>query len=443
MRSKITWVPRFGIGCGLGLALALTLACAKGKGQTESPDELELPPEKRVADKANKQRDREQQVAKKVEPAKPAVVHPQDRDPNQEKAKMKRSRDKSAKAKQKLRAGQLDAAITEARNALRDHEQNVEAMLVIAEAFYRQGKHELVLSVTGSILKVDAKVLAAEEKSQAYNLMGFAYLQAGLRGNAHTAFKNAAETDEHNAAAWNNLGISYMWRGETQLAENCFEYAASLDAKFPDVQLNWGAALRANGKLAEAEVAYREAIKLRPDWAEPHFNLGVLYLDAEQLPKLDEIAKLEAAVAAFQKYKSLAGAGKTSLERSSKKARGASDAMGNELVSIAQADLYIKAANKSIESEKRRIEREQSRKQAAAKSSDEPAGDPPSAPDAEQPSSEAPAQPQPTPPPPEQPKKPGEGDKSAPQQPQKPGGSDKPAAPPKTPDDKPKLQKPG
>jgi Tfp pilus assembly protein PilF len=440
MRSKITWVPRF----GLGLGLALTLACAKDKGQTESPDELELPPEKRVADKTDKQREGEQRVAKKVEPAKPAVVHPQDRDPNQEKAKMKRSRDKSAKAKQKLRAGQLDAAINEARNALRDHEQNVEAMLVIAEAFYRQGKHELVLSVTGSILKVDAKVLAAEEKSQAYNLMGFAYLQAGLRGNAHTAFKNAAETDEHNAAAWNNLGISFMWRGETQLAENCFEYAASIDAKFPDVQLNWGAALRANGKLAEAEVAYREAIKLRPDWAEPHFNLGVLYLDAEQLPKLDEIAKLEAAVAAFQKYKSLAGAGKTSLERSSKKARGASDAMGNELVSIAQADLYIKAANKSIESEKRRIEREQSRKQAAAKSSDEPAseeppaGPPASSPSAEQPSAEAPVQPTP-----EQPKKPGGSDKPAPQQPQKPGGSDKPAAPPKSPDDKPKLQKPG
>src|SRR5690606_36110477 len=100
------------------------------------------------------------------------------------------------------RAGDGDKAVTAARDALRDHEQNVEAMLVIAEAFYKQGKHELVQSVTGSILNVDAKVLTPEEKSQAYNLMGFAYLQSGSRIDAFKSFKSAAETDQGNASAW-------------------------------------------------------------------------------------------------------------------------------------------------------------------------------------------------------------------------------------------------
>jgi tetratricopeptide (TPR) repeat protein len=452
------------------LAPTLAFACAKEPKQTDSP-ELELPPEAKVADKSGKARDGEPDAkpedekiaAKKLEPVKPTVVHPEDRDQNKEKAKMKRSREKSAKAKQLLRSGQNDQAIAEARNALRDHEQNVEAMLVIAEAFYKQGKHELVQSVSGSILKVDAKILSPEEKSQAYNLMGFAYLQAGKRVDAFTAFKNAAETDANNASAWNNLGVQYMWRGDSKTAESCFEYSISLDAKFAEAQLNWGAALRANGKLPEAEAAFRQASKLRPNWAEIHFNLGVLYLDAEQLPNLDEIGRLDAAIAEFEKYKTLVGNGGSSLERSSKKKRGASDAMGNELVSVAQADLYIKAANKGIESEERRKEREQKRKdREAEKAADgtedgtedeaaaEPGGDQPAAAQPQKPGGDQPPQPSQ----PAQPQKPGGDPPSQPSQPQpaqpqKPGGDppsqpSQPAQPQKPPPSQPaQPQKPG
>ncbi|NVB39088.1 tetratricopeptide repeat protein [Pseudenhygromyxa sp. WMMC2535] len=432
-------------------ALLLTLAlagCAKGGAGTSAPEEIELPPEARVADTRAEEREGnagEGRAGKTAtaEPAetaaKPAIATPQDRDPNQEKAKMARSRQASATARQLLRGGQSDKAIEEARKALREHEQNVEAMLVIAEAFYKQGKHELVQSVASSILKVDAKVLSPEEKSQAYNLMAFAYLQAGSRGEAFKAFKSAAETDEHNATAWNNLGVQYMWRGDPATAESCFEYAIDLDDKFIEARFNYGTALRANGKVSEAVGEFEKVAKERPDWAEIHFNLGVLYLDAEQVGSLDEIARLEAAIDELERYKTLVGQGKSTVERSANK-RGPTDAMGNELVSGAQADLYIKAANKGIESAKRRLEREQRRKQrqeeAEAESDDEqsgegdaqpdeggdPAPEQPQSPEAEQPAPEQPApdqqpqqpqQPKPQQPKPQQPQKP---------KPQKPGG---------------------
>ncbi|KIG13734.1 trans-sialidase [Enhygromyxa salina] len=366
---------------GVGVGVGGLAGCNKQTQDTDAPDELELPPEKKVADTTTKPKtdpdpNAEKVAAKPIEtPPKPVVTPGLDRDPNQEKAKMKRSRQTSAKAKLLLRSGQSDKAIAEARNALRDHEQNVEAMLVIAEAFYRQGKHELVLSVTGSILNVDPKVLGPEEKSQAYNLMGFAYLQAGSRGEAFKSFKNAAETDDKNSSAWNNLGVQYMWRGEPVTAQSCFEYAVSLDAKFAEAQLNLGSAQRANGQITEAEASFRTASKLRPDWAEIHFNLGVLYLDAEQIPKHDETAKLDAAIKEFETYKALVAKGKTSVERSKQK-RGPTDAMGNELVTVAQADLYIKAANKGLESEERRQEREAKRKQKQAEAPTEPEAEP-------------------------------------------------------------------
>ncbi|PRP96345.1 tetratricopeptide repeat protein [Enhygromyxa salina] len=428
-----------GLGLGLGLSALIcvtSVGCAKQQQDTDAPDELELPPEKKVADKTAGSKpepsadpNAEKVAAKKVEtPAKPVVTPGLDRDPNQEKAKMKRSRQTSAKAKQLLRSGQNDKAITEARNALRDHEQNVEAMLVIAEAFYKQGKHELVLSVTGSILKVDPKVLGPEEKSQAYNLMGFAYLQGGSRGKAFEAFKNAAETDENNSSAWNNLGVQYMWRGEPATAQSCFEYAVSLDAKFAEAHLNLGSAQRANGQLVEAEAAFRTASKLRPDWAEIHFNLGVLYLDAEQIPKHDETAKLDAAIKEFETYKSLVAKGKTSVERSKQK-RGPTDAMGNELVSVAQADLYIKAANKGIESEERRQEREAKRKQKQAEAPPEPEAEPASGPESGEPAqpAEKPADPPAQPAEPAKPQTPGQKPAQPAEKPAQP--AEKPAKP--------------
>ena len=70
--------------------------------------------------------------------------------------------------------------------------------------------------------------------------------------------------------------------------------------------LNLGTALRANGKLIEAETAFWTASKARPDWAEAHFNIGVLYLDADPYPGIDTSARLNRAIASFNKYKGMA-----------------------------------------------------------------------------------------------------------------------------------------
>ena len=359
----------------LTLTLASSIAlsgCKNETTSTNSPDTFELEPEREVADKtskpkvdpkptATKPKD-EKVAAHKVEPTKPGVTTPQDRDQNAEKAKMKRSREKSGKAKQFLRAGSLDKAITQARDALREHEQNVEAMLVIAECFYKQHKHELVISVTVSILKVDPKVLSPEEKSQAYNLMAFAYLQSGQRVDAFNSFKSAAETDEHNSSAWNNLGVQYMWKGDTATAETCFQYAVSLDAKFYEAQLNYGA--RATGQR-QAERRLRPRIATSPSSAPTgprSTSTSACCISTRSRSRTTTRSPSSAPrFKEFETYKSLVSKGTTSVERR-KSQRGPTDAMGNELVSVAQADLYIKSANKSIESEQRRQERDAKRK---------------------------------------------------------------------------------
>lgn len=296
-----------------------------------------------------------------------------DRDPEEEKKKMARSRAISAEARGKLEKGNYTEALQTARDALKVHEQNVDAMLVIAEAYYKQGKFELVRAVTSSALQVDPKIRSPEESSQIYNLQGFAMLGLGEEGLATLSFKKAAEADENNAAAWNNMGARYLDGGDVATATSCFKYALELDPRFYKAQLNYGAALRAEGKLEQAEAAMRKALELRPNYPEAYFNLGVLYLDADPFPGLDTTQRLNKAIQNLGKYRELAIA-----DGGARPTKG--PGMGGDgkaappRVSKDRADDFIRVAKKGLEREERRLEREKG-KPAAGAAGGKPAGD--------------------------------------------------------------------
>jgi tetratricopeptide (TPR) repeat protein len=68
--------------------------------------------------------------------------------------------------------------------------------------------------------------------------------------------------------------------------------AVALRRHSPGARFNLARALCAQGHLAEAEGQYREAIRLKPDYAEAHNNLGGLLCDLKR--------DYEGAVAAFR-----------------------------------------------------------------------------------------------------------------------------------------------
>lgn len=277
-------------------------------------------------------------------------VTSKDRDPEQELQKMARSKAKSRDAETKLRSGELEAAVDLARDALKLHELNVSAMVVLAEVFYRQGKYELVQAVTSSALTVDGAVRSPEETSRVYNLKGFALIARGDLNQATQAFRKAVEADDKNAAAWNNLGTRYLDSGDIKTARSCFEYALELQPNFARAHLNLGAALRAAGELKPSEAALQAALRLQPRYPEAFFNLGVLYLDADPFPGLALKERLELAIEYFDRYKA------ASVETGPTAATQPS-----ALVSHERADDYIRVAHKGLDREQRRLEREQNR----------------------------------------------------------------------------------
>ncbi len=362
-------------------ALACTFACKEQQG-TEVPGESSASRLERVAGGADAPA--QPQAGASDQTALPKV---RDRDPEQEKKKMSLSKQRSAAAQKLLAAGRLTEAIDHSRQALRIHEQNVDAMLVIAEAYYRQGKYELTLAVTGSALAVDEKIRSPQETSRAHNLQGFAHLKMGNDHAATRAFRAAAEADEKNASAWNNLGTRYLQAGDVETAHACFTYAIELRPTFAKAHLNLGAALRARGKWVEAERAFQKALQLRRNYAEAYFNLGVLYLDADPFPGLDTTKRLEKAIQYLGRYRELAladgpsgpaaqpaGQGlATSSDKTGKRVpRGKPGASpGPAPVSVARADDYIRVAKKGLEREERRMEREKNRQAGGADESTE------------------------------------------------------------------------
>ncbi|MBL4685437.1 MAG: tetratricopeptide repeat protein, partial [Nannocystaceae bacterium] len=286
----------------------------------------------------------------KPERLRPSV---QDRDPEEEKKKMAESRKQGVAARKLLAKGRLNDAIKASRNALRIHEQNVDAMLVIAQAYFRQGKLEITLAVTGSALAVDEKVRTPAETSEIHNLRAFAYDKMGKSSLATESFKEAAQADDKNAAAWNNLGTRYLAAGDTATALGCFTYALELDANFPKAHVNNGAALRASGQVEAAEKSFVKALQLKPNYGAAYFNLGVLYLDADPFPGLDTAQRLNKAIEFLSKYQSSAGSVSSGVgKKPGKGSRGAAP------VSRERADDYIRVARKGIEREQRRKGRE-------------------------------------------------------------------------------------
>ncbi len=290
-----------------------------------------------------------------------ALPKVRDRDPEEEKKKLALSHQRSAEAQKMLAGNRLTEALDHSRQALKIHEQNVEAMLVMAEVYYKQKKFELVQAVTSTALAVDAKIRTPQETSRAHNLKGFAYSAMGNDNLATQAFKMAAEADEKNAGAWNNLGTRYMQAGDVATAKQCFAYALELDATFAKAHLNLGAALRAEGKWQDAEKSLLTAMKLRPNYPEAYFNLGVLYLDADPYPGLETMPRLEKAIGFLTKYRDLAIADGPEGPGPSSKKSGPKVQPGPAAVSKARADDYIRVAKKGIEREQRRIEREKGR----------------------------------------------------------------------------------
>ena len=237
-------------------------------------------------------------------------------------------------AEQSYRNGRYEAAVAQAKAALNKNERYTPAMLVMAKAYYKLGKTEWTRKLWEMM---QANGASDAEKSEIYQLLAFLEVQQQNVPGAIELFKKAADAKPDNAVIWNNLGAQYLAAKNYKDATPVLEKATQLQPGFSKAFLNLGSAYRGLRDYERAQTSYQRALQIFPNYADAVFNLGILYLDADKMPNVDTIARLNTSISYLQKYKQM---------------------MGGNLPVGDNADIYVAEAQDKIVKEQKRIERQ-------------------------------------------------------------------------------------
>jgi Flp pilus assembly protein TadD len=108
------------------------------------------------------------------------------------------------------------------------------------------------------------------------DLLGNALGQTGDIDGALEAFDAAAAADASDADSRHDAGRLLVAHGQPARALPYLEAAAKLAPSNGEIQLDLGRAYEGVDRLTDAEAAYRNAVRLSPKLARPHFALGSL-----------------------------------------------------------------------------------------------------------------------------------------------------------------------
>lgn len=259
----------------------------------------------------------------------------------------------TAAAQKQYSANNFEAAVSQAKVALTKNDKYTPAMLVMAKSYYKLHKYEWVRHLWKMM---QANGASQAEQGEMYHLLAWMEIEKNNVPGAIEMLKKATDARPENPVLWNNLGAEYLEAKNYKEAAPALEKAVQLNPTFAKAFVNLGSAYRGLKDYEKAEGEYQKALQLFPNYADAVFHEGLLYLDAEKVPNMDTIAKLNTALANFSRYKRM---------------------MGSLIGRDDPVDSYIFEAQDKITKEQKRIERqkqqEQREKQRAAQKAAKPA----------------------------------------------------------------------
>jgi tetratricopeptide (TPR) repeat protein len=104
-----------------------------------------------------------------------------------------------------------------------------------------------------------------------------AHRQTSYWKNSVTLFSHAIEVTQNNHLAYNNLGNAYAILGRLPEAMEDFKQAIKIKPDYAEPLDALGVAYARLGRFAEAIEASKQAIRIKPDLADAHENLGNAY----------------------------------------------------------------------------------------------------------------------------------------------------------------------
>ncbi|QRK08112.1 tetratricopeptide repeat protein [Archangium violaceum] len=220
--------------------------------------------------------------------------------------------DHLARARSLRDEGDLSGALTEARRAVHDAAEDVDAaekaLDTLIHLALRSGNKQLAADAHGELAvlfpdgpepfvqrarlllelgdlegafrSAEAALELDPEYPEIYQVLGRAHLSAGQLDEAIIRFKQAVHLDPYHGYALNNLGLAYLRSGQDALAAEALAQAAYLLPHVGFVHNNLGLAYERIGRYEEARMAFDTATRLSPGDSKARLNLGRLNREA-------------------------------------------------------------------------------------------------------------------------------------------------------------------
>lgn len=136
-----------------------------------------------------------------------------------------------------------------------------------------------------------------------YNIAG-AYQQKKDDAKAEEAYLEAAKLDPKNADPYHQLATIYNGQKKfdkaAEMAGEAAKRGGGSAGASPEAAYNQGVVLWNAGKITDAKAQFEAAVKVKPDYADAHYWIGMANLNEGKMPE---------AAAAFEKYLQLAPTG--------------------------------------------------------------------------------------------------------------------------------------
>lgn len=178
---------------------------------------------------------------------------------------------KLANAAEKLRAGQVDSAITELKEILRKEPDNVSAMRLLATAYWQETKN---FSDAEAWLRRATSI--APDFTAAWLTLGPVLLETNKYMEAIEAYQQAIRSQPDHAAAWAGLGNAYAQASYPEKSVSAYQKSIELNPEVAGVHMGYAHVLKTLGQQEQAIKAYREAVRVRPQFGEVYWSLANL-----------------------------------------------------------------------------------------------------------------------------------------------------------------------
>ena len=181
-------------------------------------------------------------------------------------------------AKQKFKAGQLEAASSIYSDVLQIFPKNKHALVGLLDlaADYNSRANESVAkgNVDVAMEYYKQSIKLNPNYADSYNNLGNLFADTGNLATAKDCYQHAIKINPKYAAAHNNLGLSLMQQGATELAIKSFKQAIKIKPNHADAYNNMGNALNKSGNKNAALKSYKQAIRIKPNHAGAYNNIG-------------------------------------------------------------------------------------------------------------------------------------------------------------------------